>query len=48
VKQIAAAGLPTVSLTGKYGCNNQPESPNLGQPDLPARANTDTSARNEY
>jgi len=39
VKQVAAEGLPTVSMTGKYGGNNQPVSPSLGESGLPARAN---------
>jgi len=38
VTQLAAAGLPTVSLTGKYSWNNQLVSPSLGEAGLPATA----------
>lgn len=38
VEQAKAEGLPNVNLIGKYSWNNQPVSPSLGQPTLPAWA----------
>jgi len=38
VEQAKAEGLPSVSMIGKYGWNNQPVSPSIGQPGLPAWA----------
>ncbi|UWE16096.1 TolC family protein [Herbaspirillum huttiense] len=36
--QAKAEGLPNVSMIGKYSWNNQPVSPSIGQPGLPAWA----------
>nr|WP_245202063.1 TolC family protein [Herbaspirillum sp. 1130] len=38
VDQAKAEGLPNVSMIGKYSWNNQPVSPSIGQPGLPAWA----------